>query len=249
MLQSMVDELSGHPGEALTLVPSAMCPGHYDLRPSDIRRVAQSDAVLLHGFQASMSKMQGLIAAASLPSERLHVIEVKGNWMAPPVQSQALLCVGRVMAELDKADAAKILSRSKVRSRDVLALGQETEAHLALEEVGEVGVLCSSMQAPFVQWLGFKILDTFGRSEALSVARINALLEVGKASHAALVIDNLQSGDTRISAVLARDCGAQHVVLSNFPGAYKNTETWEKAFRFNLGLILDALAQWRNLHE
>ena len=52
----------------------------------------------------------------------------------------------------------------------------------------------------------------------MSLRDLVALAEAGEAADAQLVIDNLQSG-VDFGAKLAREVGAVHVVLSNFPGA------------------------------
>jgi zinc transport system substrate-binding protein len=59
-----------------------------------------------------------------------------------------------------------------------------------------------------------------------------------------LVIDNLQSGATTISAAMIQDIGALQVTISNFPGGFENTETWEKAIDKNVDLLLEALNEW-----
>jgi zinc transport system substrate-binding protein len=40
---------------------------------------------------------------------------------------------------------------------------------------------------------------------------------------------------------LAEELKTKHIVLSNFPGGYNNTETWEKAIDKNIQLILGAV--------
>ena len=50
------------------------------------------------------------------------------------------------------------------------------------------------------------------------------LAAAGRDAGAQLVIDNLQSG-VDFGAKLAREIGAVHVVLSNFPGAMPRTTT------------------------
>jgi len=50
------------------------------------------------------------------------------------------------------------------------------------------------------------------------------------------------------SEIIAQDIGATQVTISNFPGGFKGTETWEKAIDRNVDLILAALAEWREEH-
>jgi zinc transport system substrate-binding protein len=57
-----------------------------------------------------------------------------------------------------------------------------------------------------------------------------------------LVVNNLQDGKDAGKA-LAEELGAKNLNLSNFPGGFDDTETWEKAIDRNIELILEAVAQ------
>ena len=57
-----------------------------------------------------------------------------------------------------------------------------------------------------------------------------------------LIIDNLQSGQNA-GAGIAEELGCQRIVLSNFPGGFDDTETWEKAIDWNIELILAAISR------
>jgi len=104
-------------------------------------------------------------------------------------------------------------------------------------------VICAQEQAGFVNWTGFDLVATYGRPEELSVADIEQLVVQAKEAGVTLVIDNLQSGGTANSETIARDIGAAQVTISNFPGGFEGTETWEKTLDNNVDLLLGALAQ------
>ena len=42
---------------------------------------------------------------------------------------------------------------------------------------------------------------------------------------------------------IAEELGCERIILSNFPGGFDNTETWEKAIDRNVELILGAVAR------
>jgi zinc transport system substrate-binding protein len=42
-----------------------------------------------------------------------------------------------------------------------------------------------------------------------------------------------------------KEIGAVQVTLSNFPGGFDNTETWEKAVENDVDLLLEALASYQ----
>jgi len=59
-----------------------------------------------------------------------------------------------------------------------------------------------------------------------------------------LVVNNLQDGQDAGKAV-AEEISAVNLNLSNFPGGFNNTETWEKAIDYNVTLLLDAVSSKR----
>ena len=110
--------------------------------------------------------------------------------------------------------------------------------------VSGVKVLCVEYQAGFAEWAGFDVVATYGRPEDLSVLQMEALVTEAQEAGVALVIDNLQSGAASNSEAMAQDIGAVQVTISNFPGGFENTETWEKAIDKNVDLLLEALNEW-----
>jgi polysaccharide deacetylase 2 family uncharacterized protein YibQ len=68
------------------------------------------------------------------------------------------------------------------------------------------------------------------------------LVDTGKATKVTLVIDNLQSAKDAGKG-LAQEIGAKNINLSNFPGGFDNTETWEKAIDKNVEFILGEAAK------
>ncbi|RLC96359.1 MAG: zinc ABC transporter substrate-binding protein, partial [Chloroflexi bacterium] len=92
------------------------------------------------------------------------------------------------------------------------------------------------------RWTGLNVIDTYPRPDALTAQMSAHLVDLGKAENVTLVIDNLQSGADGGKAI-AEDIGCARIVLSNFPGGFDNTETWEKAIDHNIDLILEAVTK------
>jgi len=248
LIQGMVNDLSAGEWRVCNMAPAGTCPGHSDLRPSDIENLARSKVLLLHEWQEEMTNVRSAVSAAGLDEGRVKVIRVPGNWMAPPVHARAVEAVARALAEVDPSEGSIYLERAAQRSESVKASGQELKGRLERANVAEIKVLCNEKQAGFIEWASFDIVATFGRPENMSVAEVERLVRQARETGAALVIDNLQSGESQISKTLARDSASIQVVLSNFPGALEDTETWEKAVEKNVDLLLNAVNQWRETH-
>ena len=242
--QDMVDgKLEVH-----NLIPPGMCPGHYDVKPSDVEILADSKALIIHNWQQDKANITGLIHAADNPDLIIKVIDIPDDPMEPEVESEGVDKIAQALCEIDSANAAYYQKKAKERTQAILAKGKEVKGRLQKAKVSGVKVICSGMQAGFIKWAGFDVVATYGRPEELSVAEVEQLVTKAKQAGVALVIDNLQSGEAGNSETMARDIGAVQVVISNFPGGFENTETWEKAIDKNTDLLLEALAKWRQQH-
>jgi zinc transport system substrate-binding protein len=249
LISNIVQDVAEDRLEARTLIPPGTCPGHYDVKPSDIEALANSKALFIHNYQQNYENITGLIEAAENPGLNITVINITGNWMTPPVQAEAVDKIAQALGEIDPENAAYYEGKADERAQAILAYGEDVKERLRGTGVEEVKVICAEMQAGFIGWAGFNITATYGRPEELSPADVEQLVIDAKEAGVALVIDNLQSGATATSGTMAQDIGAIQVTISNFPGGLENTETWEKAIDKNVDLLLEALNEWREQYE
>jgi zinc transport system substrate-binding protein len=77
-IASAVRDIAGDKLEVTTVVPPGMCPGHYDVKPSDIEALANSDLFIIHNWQQKMANITGLIEAANNPDLPVRVIDIMG---------------------------------------------------------------------------------------------------------------------------------------------------------------------------
>ena len=228
-----------------TLIPPGMCPGHYDVKPSDIETLANSDVLIIHNWQQNMKSISGLVEAADNPDLVIKVIDVPDMPMVPQIQAETIDKIAQALGEIDPENSAYYQEKTAERTQAILAKGDEVKDKFQAANVSGVKVLCVEYQAGFAEWAGFDVVDTYGRPADLSVADVEELVVEAKEAGVALVIDNLQSGATSNSEAMSEDIGAIQVTISNFPGGLENTETWEKAIAKNADLLLEALNEWR----
>ncbi len=248
LIAGIAQNVAGDKLQVSNLIPPGMCPGHYDVKPSDVEKLAKSKALIIHNWQQDKANITGLVEAANNANLIIEVIDVNGNWMAPPVQAEAIDKIALALSDINPGNSAYYQGKAEKRTQSVLAEGEEIKTRLQQAKVDGVKVICSDMQAGFVTWAGFDIVATYGRLEELSPIDIERLVTQAKQAGVALVIDNLQSGGTAASETMAQDIRATQVTISNFPGGFEGTETWEKAIDKNVDLILEALARWRKQH-
>jgi zinc transport system substrate-binding protein len=244
LISNIIQDVAGDKMETRTLIPPGLCPGHYDVKPSDIEALANSKALFIHDYQQYFQNVNGAVEAAENPDLIITVLNVTGNWMVPAVQAEAVGKIAQALVQLDPENAAYYQERAADREQAILAYGEDVKNELQEAGVDGVKVLCADMQVGFVQWAGFDIVATFGRPEDLSPADVDQLVTEAQEAGVALVIDNLQSGSATLGATMEQDIEAIPVTISNFPGGLENTETWEKAIDKNVDLLLAALHEW-----
>ena len=243
LISEIAEDLAEGKLEVQNLIPPGMCPGHYDMKPSDVEALANSKALLIHPWQQEKANITALIQAADNPGLIVKVIAVKDNWMEPPLQAEAVEAIAQALGEIDPQNSALYQQKAEDRLGAVQAKGEEAKDTLQESGVAGVKVLCDQQQAGFVKWAGFDLVATYGRPEELSVADMEQLVVQGREAGVALVIDNLQSGGTANSETMAQDIGAAQVTLSNFPGGFEGTETWGKTLDKNIDLLFEALGR------
>ena len=245
LITNVIQDIADGKLETRTLIPPGVCPGHYDMKPSDIVALANSKAFFIHDYQQNFQNIAGAIEAAENPDLIITVLNVTGNWMVPAVQAEAVDKIDQALGQIDPENATYYEGKAAERAQAILAKGEEIESRLLGAGIEEVKVICADMQQGFVKWAGFDVVAIYGRPEDLSVLQMKALVTEAREAGVALVIDNLQSGTASNSEAMAQDIGAVQVTISNFPGGFENTETWEKAIDKNVDLLLEALNEWR----
>jgi len=243
LIASIVEKVGGDKVQVANIIPPAQCPGHFDVKPSDIQMLADAQLFLTHGWQGEMFSTD-LIESADNPELKVVSLNIPGNWMTPTVQAQAVGNITSTLAEIDPQNASYYQNNARSQQAAITAKGNELKARLEAGNLSQFNVICSEQITGLVQWTGFNVIASYGRPEDLSIKDLQDLIEKAKEASVALVIDNLQSGFNAGEAMV-QDIGAIQVTLSNFPGGFDDTETWEKAVEKDVDLMLEALASYQ----
>lgn len=241
LLAQIVERVGGEHVAVVNVIPPAQCPGHFDVKPGDIKMLADADLFLMHGWQGEKFT-DDLIASADNPDLSVYKIDLPGNWMTPQVQSQAIDTITGIISQADAEHRADFGKKADDFKSSINAKGAEMAEKLAKANVAEINVMCADQQAGFVQWAGFNIVAAFGRPEDMTPQVVKELVDKGREGMVTLIIDNMQSGQDA-GAGIAEELGSARVILSNFPGGYENTETWEKTIDYNVALLLAAIGR------
>ena len=186
-----------------------------------------------------------LINSLPLPTTpNLTVIKasVDGNWMIPSLQATAADKVAAALSQVDSKNASAYNKSAEQYKQRISNKEAEIKNKLQKANVAQVNVIASQRQADFLTWAGFNVVANYAGPNALNPQTVKELVDKGKAAKVTLIIDNLQDGKDAGRAI-AEELGAKQINLSNFPGGYPNTETWEKAIDKNIELLLGAIAK------
>jgi len=259
MMAQIVEIIGGDMVDVVNILPPTQCPGHYDVKPGDIQKLAGAELFLLHGWQGETFAHE-IIDSANNPDLTVVTIAVKGKfmtpppqleatqtltsdyWMTPPVQLEATEMITDALCQVDaenSADYQKLAAGYKDR---IVAKEAEIKAKLADKNLVNINVLCAQMQVGFVQWTGLNIIATYGRPDSLTPQVVKELVDAGREESVTLIMDNLQSGQDA-GAGIAEELGCKRIILTNFPGGFDDTETWEKTIDYNIERILEAIAE------
>lgn len=244
LLASLLRDIGGQRVQVSVLIPPASCPGHFDLRPGDVATISRSGVLFAHQFERFVDRI-GEVAGKQV---RVYRISVPGNWLVPRTCTEAAGKVAEILSQIDPAGKA-VYQRNLERLRQ-RASTLETELKSRLKQAGvpNTPVVGSEMLKPLLDWMGLKVVATYGRAEDLTPVEWQRVTATARRAGVRLVIDNLQSG-ANTGAELARELGARHVMLSNFPGGFPNTPVWESCLRENVRRLIEGVKGQRRAKQ
>jgi len=243
LISSIVERIGGDMVDVVNIIPPAQCPGHFDISPGDVQKLADAALFLMHGWQGEMFS-QELIESANNPDLTVISLDIpsnpQSNWMTPAVQQEAADGVAAALSQVDVANSGDYQPSADEYKNTIGIKEAEINGKLAGANLSNINVICSGMQAAFLNWVGLNVVTFYGRPDSFTPQVTKELVDKGRQENVTLIIDNLQSGQDAGTG-LAEELGCKRIILSNFPGGFDNTETWEKAIDYNIDLLLEAV--------
>lgn len=234
-LAAVAVELLGEAFPMVVLAEPGMCPGHFDLRPSLIRRAAECRLLLRFAFQQSLDAR---LAGAGRTPPRVVAVELPGGMCEPAgyadaARQVAAALVANGLLERDDADArlTEVLARMD-------ALGAWAAEQITAAGLEGAPVLTSAHQAAFCRSVGLDAVGTFSAADTALPSQINQAVQQGQEHGITLVVANLPEG-RQLADALADRLGAAVVVFGNFPEA-DGPEAFDRLVRGNVTALLEA---------
>lgn len=237
---SVVEEFLGDNADVLVLVHPGLCPADFDMKPGYIDAVSKAKVLFKQNIQGEFW-LDGLLEAAG--NLELTVVAVPGVYNTPEGVKNYIRGIGGNLSQILEIDLESKTSEMLLGVDEVSSLIENQVAKL---EPANIKVICMAWLKTFIDSTGFKVVATFNPPETLSAGEITSLLDIAQNEEVALIVDNLQI-DTEFGAGIASEIGAEHVVLTNFPGAVPNTETLTKMLRHNAEQLFNATITYQSM--
>jgi len=185
VLGSIVSDLAGDLVNVEIVASPAVCPAHYDVKPSDIERIRMASLVLAHGMEPWVDS---LVAAAG---GAVPVVKVRGGWGDPERLKKLYSLVAQALGEHLRLNLGDRLSKCLSAIDSVKSVLKNMARDYGFEGVPVVSMM---WQRPFVEFLGFKVVASYGPPETVTPKLYSDVIANATQYRAVLVIDNLQSG-------------------------------------------------------
>ena len=222
------------------LMPSGVCPSHYDSRPSDATMVAGADVIVMMGWEGWLS---GLIQATGQTDVPVIRCGAMGEQNLPEDAKGFVDHIAAGLSEVMEDDAATLSANAEAYKGEIDAKATELQDRVQAAGVAESKVVVMQWQKAFVEFLGFEVAGAYAPPEGLSVSDQLNVSTTASDEDVAMVVDNLQSG-TEFGSKIASDNGKEHVVLSNFPSAYPNTYTYLDMIDYNTDMLIEGAEKY-----
>jgi hypothetical protein len=236
---NIVEAFLGDTADVVVMVQPGLCPADFDMKPSDVYAVSNAKILFKQNIQGEFW-LEGLIEAAGNPE--LTQVAIPGAYNTPQGAKNYINCVGGNLSQILDVDLDSKISEMLTDVDDV-SIWMASQAETL--EASNVKVICMKWLQTFIESVGFNVVATYNPPETLSLGETNSLLETAQSEEVGLVVDNLQI-DVEFGAEIASEVGAEHVVLTNFPGAIPNTENLPKMLRYNAEQLFNSTVTWRS---
>jgi len=219
------------------LAEPGMCPGHFDVRPSQVATLRRCRVLLRLDFQKSLDAK---LAGAQADGLSITEVAVPGGLCVP--ESYMAICrqtADALMAAgvIDKTTAEQTLIGVDSRVAELADNCGKRAEHIA-----GMPVIASVHQEAFCRWVGLNVIATFSGADTAGVRQIDDAVRKGEQAGVRMVIANLPEG-RRIADALAARLGAEVVVLGNFPAMDEGQSSFDDLVVSNTDALLEATAR------
>ena len=235
-LQCAVKDIYSDNDEIFCLAPPGMCPGHFDISPSQVSKLGRCKMLLLFDFQGKIEN-----SLSGLKNKGLKTISIK---------SYPGMCIPQVYLDTCE-EICKVLSSEYPEKKDIFEqrlnivrsrmekLSSDMQAKIKESGLSSIQVLASGHQSEFANWLGLETVAKFSGSDSETPNSINNCLNIAKQNDVKFIIANKQEG-TYLADSLADRLNIKTVIFSNFPDSTDGVTGFDTLLGQNVEAIIEA---------
>ncbi len=239
-LNAAVKDLCGIQENVFDLVPPGMCPGHFDISPSQVNTLCNCKILFIFDFQKNIEKAVPRIKQRGL---KVRQVRSSAGMCIPDTYLTTAREVAKALSEqrplqktIYESRLSEIEKRLDILSRDIADRVKSSHLH-------GTKVIASKHQEEFIKWLGLDCVSTFAGRDEITPAQIDRSLQSAREHKIKLVIANKQEG-TAMAQTLADHLNVKFVVFNNFPGEHAEDATapqYDQMVLENVNLLVEAM--------
>lgn len=233
LLAEIVRELSREEIKTVQIIPPGSCPEHFDISPDILVTLRESKVCIAHDFQGHMGELLSKKTGIKVFYVAMPYGLATPSSFAHALQETAPL-LKKLYPELTKTvddGLIEAMAKSVELEKEAKVMGSDLRGRKAFASIH---------QKNFCEWLGIEVVATFSRSESVTPDEIEKLIAKGRAERISAIVANFQEG-VQYPQMLSEKLGVPLIVLSNFPGAYKDELSFRALVLGNVKRLIDGL--------
>ncbi len=211
-LGCVMKDICGNQTEILSLSPPGMCPGHFDISPSQVNKLCNCKYLFIFDFQQNIEKAIPRIKDKGL---KMHSIAPPPGLCIPDTYLSIVKQVVHILSEENPSRQAYYESRLIEIENRMNILSREILQQMEQSKLKNSNVIVSRHQVEFAQWLGLNPVSVFSGRDTMTPTQINCNLHEAGQNIVHFVIANKQEG-TEFAQAFAEHLKTKLVVFSNF---------------------------------
>jgi ABC-type Zn uptake system ZnuABC Zn-binding protein ZnuA len=233
-LEAVARDLLGDNLSVVRLAEPGTCPGHFDMRPSQVSELRQCRVLLRFDFQKSLdAKLVG--AGTNNPS--VAEITLRSGMCRPDSYLTACHQVTDHLVALDMLTRTNADMRLQAVATRIEALSRHATNRIAQASLSGSPVIASAHQRDFCEWIGLEVVANFRAADMASIGEIEEAIDAGKLGQIKLIIANLPEG-RRTADALAQRLKARVIVFENFPALRNGRVSFDEMLAANIESLL-----------
>ncbi|MCR4662407.1 MAG: zinc ABC transporter substrate-binding protein [Endomicrobiaceae bacterium] len=209
-LSTLINEICKDKIDVITIIPTSICPGSYDIDAKTIKEINKCNIILYNTWQPWVKNLKGKLTNLGVVFREL---KTEGNSMIPYINLKAAQELLELLSVWDQDNKDFYEKNFLDYSFRVNFISNEIVKNSPNKYNKKI--VCNNKIASFLEWLGFNVIATYGKASNMSSSEMLFITKKIKKEKVKYVVDNLQAG-TDIGRSLSNDLKIKHIVISNF---------------------------------